>query len=124
MRQSANNRRNFVLGILFLILFVFYYSGITFFPHAHVHNHTTIVHSHPYQKDSQGNPTHTHNKTEFALIAVLSHMVMTGAVFFVVWTISQMLFYRKIHFRGLDFNPLTSYIALFNPRSPPFIFAI
>ncbi len=34
------------------VLFISYMAGITLFTHSHVVNGVTIVHSHPFKKDS------------------------------------------------------------------------
>ena len=46
------------------VLFISYMAGITLFTHSHVVNGVTIVHSHPFKKDSP----HSHTTVEFQLI--------------------------------------------------------
>ena len=46
--------------------------------HSHVVNGVTIVHSHPFKKDSP----HSHTTVEFQLIHLLNHVVTTGAGLF------------------------------------------
>ena len=62
------------------VLFVSYYSVITLFMHAHIENGVTIVHSHPFQRQSNGT-THHHSCSEIQLFNALSHInVQDGAV--------------------------------------------
>lgn len=60
------------------VLFISYMAGITLFTHSHVVNGVTIVHSHPFKKDSP----HSHTTVEFQLIHLLNHVVTTGAGIF------------------------------------------
>ena len=53
------------------VLFISYMAGITLFTHSHVVNGVTIVHSHPFKKDSP----HSHTTVEFQLIHLLNHVV-------------------------------------------------
>ncbi len=77
---------------LLLILFLAYYSSITFFPHSHIVDGVTIVHSHPYNPFSKECPTkHDHQKSEYVLIQLLSYFVTTvsfGAILLVVAKVS------------------------------------
>lgn len=75
MVENHRILKQFLSGSFFLIVFAFYYSGITFIPLAHTHGDSNLVHSHPYKKDSQGNAGHTHTTAEFVLIAGLSHFI-------------------------------------------------
>lgn len=65
-----------MLKCLLPILFISYLAGITFFTHSHVVNGVTIVHSHPFNKDTD----HNHTTTELQLIHLLSHVVTAGTV--------------------------------------------
>ncbi len=56
-------------------LFIFYMAGITLFTHSHVVNGVTIVHSHPFKKDTP----HGHTTVEFQLLHFLNHVVSTDA---------------------------------------------
>ncbi|MBE6287482.1 MAG: hypothetical protein E7099_04755 [Mediterranea massiliensis] len=59
--------RHIALSISLLILFVGYQVCITSFTHVHYVNGVLISHSHPFADDE-----HSHQKTEFSLIATLS----------------------------------------------------
>lgn len=61
-----------MIKIILPIVFISYVSCISFFTHTHIINGVTIVHSHPFLKDSQGNPDHTHTSAEVQLIQILS----------------------------------------------------
>lgn len=121
MREKNFSRIKKTLGALFLMLFLFYYSGITFFPHAHTHNHSTFVHSHPYKKDCNGNANHTHTKAEVLLIAGLSNLLITASVFIVVLAVLATLFCRNLSTDIINSELLGAFKKLFNLRSPPFL---
>ncbi len=71
-------RKN-IMKCLLLILFLGYWGSITLFPHAHILDGVTIVHSHPYNPFSKENPSgHHHSKAEFVLISQLSHFLTTA----------------------------------------------
>ena len=73
------------------VLFISYMAGITLFTHSHVVNGVTIVHSHPFKKDSP----HSHTTVEFQLIHLLSHVATTGAgIFFLSFQFIAYLLYR------------------------------
>lgn len=72
IQNIASSRLNNILRILLLMLFVSYTCSITFFAHTHIVNGVTIVHSHPYKKNSNGTPDHEHTGTEIQLIKTLS----------------------------------------------------
>lgn len=55
------------------VLFISYMAGITLFTHSHVVNGVTIVHSHPFKKNSP----HSHTTVEFQLIQLLNHLTAT-----------------------------------------------
>ncbi len=77
------------------VLFISYMAGITLFTHSHVVNGVTIVHSHPFKKDSP----HSHTTVEFQLIHLLSHVATTGAgIFFLSFSL---LLICSIPFRGV-----------------------
>jgi len=58
---------------LFLFLFLGFFGSITFFNHSHIVNGITIVHSHPFKSDKNGQTNHTHTGTGFLLINFLSN---------------------------------------------------
>jgi hypothetical protein len=61
------------------VLFLGYYGSITLFPHCHIVNGVTIVHSHPYKHsaDPKKSPGHQHSDDEFVLIHLISNFLAT-----------------------------------------------
>ena len=72
MRKYKRN----IGAVLLLVLFAWYWSSVTLFPHAHNIDGHIYVHSHPFSGTSN-NPGHSH--TQFQLIAHLSLLVMMVA---------------------------------------------
>ena len=69
-------KKDFVLrikGIMLLTLFVVYFTGTTFFPHTHIINGITVVHSHPYSATEH----HTHSASSVQLIQLLSSLIFS-----------------------------------------------
>jgi len=65
-------------AVLLLVLFAWYWSSVTLFPHAHNIDGHIYVHSHPFSGTSN-NPGHSHTPQQFQLIAHLSLLVMMVA---------------------------------------------
>ena len=72
MATKSNNR---LKGYFFLILFLGFFTSTTFFNHAHFVDGNTIVHSHPYKKDINGNPIHQHSAKGYLLIHIIKNYV-------------------------------------------------
>lgn len=67
---------------ILLFLFLGYYSSITFFTHSHIINGITIVHSHPFNSDKNGDTSKVpHNGKELVIIHLLSEFFTTFFVF-------------------------------------------
>jgi hypothetical protein len=67
--------------LVLLVLFLGYYGGITLFPHSHIVNGITIVHSHPYKQGKGSNSSNLpHTGKEFQIIQVLSEFISTAVV--------------------------------------------
>ncbi len=49
------------------VIFIAYYSSISFYAHIHIENGTAILHSHPFARSSDKIP-HTHNTFEEIII--------------------------------------------------------
>lgn len=63
---------------LLLVVFLAFYASITLFPHVHHIGNEYIVHSHPFKKDSKGNPVgHSHTKGQLRVIHLLSSFIST-----------------------------------------------
>lgn len=78
MMLSENVKK--AIKVALPVIFIAYFCSITFFTHSHVVNGITIVHSHPYKTDANGNPTHEHTGTELQLIDALSTFYVAGAI--------------------------------------------
>jgi hypothetical protein len=73
-----------LLGYFLLILFCGYFSSITFFPHTHIVDGVTIVHSHPFKSHSGNVPVnHNHSENGFLLIHFISHYIATVSIIFI-----------------------------------------
>lgn len=66
--------------VILLMIYIGYACSITFFTHTHIINGVTIVHSHPFQKDSEGKPSHSHTGAELQLIQKLSSFQSDGQI--------------------------------------------
>lgn len=77
-----------------LVFFLFFFGGNTFFGHVHYVNGGKIVHSHPYKKDSKGNPVHSHTSSEYLVIEYINTFVCYFTSVSVL--ISGTLFLRQV----------------------------
>ena len=78
-----------LVRILLLLLFIGYYGGITLFPHSHIVNGITIVHSHPFRSDKGGDSSKLpHSDKELMLIQLLSGFLTTV---FAIWIFESIL---------------------------------
>ena len=97
------------------VLFISYMAGITLFTHSHVVNGGTIVHSHPFKKDSP----HSHTTVEFQLIHLLNHVVTTGAgIFFLSLQFIACLLYT-LSWRPDRAGYCSSVVGVVSLRAPP-----
>jgi len=66
------------LSVILLMLFLGYYSSITFFTHSHIINGVTIVHSHPFNSDKGGGSSNSpHSDKALLVIHLLSELITT-----------------------------------------------
>jgi hypothetical protein len=80
---------------LLLILYLGYYSSITLFPHAHIINGVTIVHSHPFNSDNGRSASNSpHNGKELQLINLLSEFFTTALSISIAALILRALLYE------------------------------
>lgn len=70
--MMINGKIKALLRVILPVIFITYACSITFFTHTHIVNGVTIVHSHPFLTDEDGNLTHEHTPAEIQLIQVLS----------------------------------------------------
>ena len=62
-----------MVGAALLIIFTSYYVSVTYFPHTHIIDGITIVHSHPFKSLPDKNPApHSHSQNALILIHFLS----------------------------------------------------
>jgi len=87
------------LSLLLLLIFLGYYSGITLFPHAHVINGITIIHSHPFNSGGGNNSSNLpHSGKELQLIHHLSEFLSTAAsISFIALIIKSLLVDDLVH---------------------------
>lgn len=115
--------RLLAIKVSLLMLFSFYYSTISFFPHQHLIGDSLIVHSHPYKKDCNGNASHTHTSKEIQTIYTLSVFFTTTIIVSVI--LGKILFILlrnldfKNHYKSVVVNSICGYNRL---RPPPFSF--
>jgi hypothetical protein len=113
-----SNKIKNITGTAFLFLFIFYTCSITLFPHKHIINGIVYVHSHPYEKDSKGNPIHSHTSEQIHTIQILSHLSVIPFIHYVyfkkVGTFVVRLFIRILNL--LNYIFVISNLRL---RAPP-----
>jgi hypothetical protein len=72
-----------LLGYSLIILFCGYLGSITFFPHTHIIDGVTVVHSHPYKSNPVSNQVnHDHLKNGFLLIQFVTNFIATVSIIF------------------------------------------
>lgn len=107
---------------MLLILFLGYYSGAVFFPHAHIVNGKTIVHSHPYNPFSKtkNSENHHHSKNEFFVINLLSTFLSSVLLPVSLLHILKIVLNLIVVFKNVNFfnNPL--FLCINGFRAPPF----
>lgn len=69
-----------ILKYLLLSIFAGYIGVISFYTHVHIENGVTVVHSHPFHKNTDGKPFHSHTQLEFQLIKLLTSYSVTADV--------------------------------------------
>lgn len=74
-----SRRKNIVISLLLLTLFVTYQASISMFSHVHYVNGVMLVHSHP-----TGENQHTHTEGQILTMAHVSSFVGTEPIFVVV----------------------------------------
>lgn len=77
--ERREQKIKYISGAL-LLLFVLYYSNITFFNHVHIINGVTISHSHLHTKGHHSTPLGNHSKSELTLIAHCSDLKSLVAI--------------------------------------------
>jgi hypothetical protein len=82
-------------GYFFLILFLGFFGSNTFFTHSHIVDGNTIVHSHPFKKDQNGNPTHQHSAKGYLLIHIINNFTAL-AVASILFAVALLKFLYEI----------------------------
>lgn len=108
-----------VIKIILPIIFIGYACSITFFTHTHIINGVTIVHSHPYATDDNGNTSHQHTGAEIQLIHSLSSFYIAGSIvlFFILKLYSTQKIIRFA--RKYLQIPRINVKEIFRLRAPP-----
>jgi hypothetical protein len=82
-RIGINQIYRKLLGYFLLIFFCGYLGSITFFPHTHIIDGITVVHSHPYKSNPESNQVnHDHSKNGFLLIQFVTNFIATASIIF------------------------------------------
>ena len=107
--------------LLLLVLFLGYYSGITLFPHTHIVNGITIVHSHPFNSGSGNNSSNLpHSGKELQLIHLLSEFFSTAAAIAFIALIVRFLFVDDSVYSTTDGYAESGGNRTISLRAPPF----
>jgi len=115
----GNRRAKSIVGAILLVIFSGYYISITFFPHTHIVEGITIVHSHPYKSTPDNSPTPLkHSKSALILIQFLSALqIITALVVSGIFIFRQLSPIIKLtHREACYFTPYT--LASHRPRAP------
>jgi hypothetical protein len=108
-----------LLGYFLLIFFCGYLSSITFFPHTHIVDGVTIVHSHPNKSHSGNVPhNHSHSKNGFLLIQFISHFIATAPFLFFGIKIIRKALNIRILIPGTNLNFSLYHFSAHRPRAP------
>ncbi|MDO4755872.1 MAG: hypothetical protein Q4A54_05980 [Parabacteroides sp.] len=103
------------------VLFIIYYSCVSAFIHVHVDNGTTIVHSHPYKKVSEGS-THQHaSLSEIQLYHILSSVNVTDGAVHSLQLDSYVQPFIYIVEKTVSPTYLTPVLGELSLRAPPFL---
>jgi hypothetical protein len=102
----------------FLLLFLMFFGSITFFNHTHIIDGYTIVHSHPFKTDKNGNPIHNHSSNGYLLVHLLTHFTTTLTSVFFSLEISYSIF-RTLFLRFAEIFLFQNHLATISLRGPP-----
>lgn len=119
VRGSNKIVKLLAVKVSFLILFSFYYSTISFFPHQHLIGDSFIVHSHPYKKDCNGNTSHTHSTKEIQTIYTLSVFLTTTVIISLILGKIILLLLRNLNFISCYKSVAVTSTSGYNRLRPP-----
>ena len=119
MIDRFRNRFKTIFVYALLILFLGYYGGITLFPHHHIVDGISVVHSHPYRSGPGSVPSdHQHSKNGFVLIQFLSAFIAISPLVFygvtIIRRIVNNLFLITDENVAVSFSRYCTYL----PRAP------
>lgn len=114
-----NKKFKSVLRIFLPALLILFFVFTTAFPHVHIMDNVAIVHSHPYKKDCNGNPTHTHTWSQIYLIQALSNYQITTVIIFFVLLGITLLKYTIVFTPVYRFFQQKNNTDLYRLRPPP-----
>lgn len=120
LRSEHTIWRTKIVSIFLLILFLGYYSSITFFTHSHFIGGVTIVHSHPYKSENgKSSPNSQHSNKELQVIQLLSEYFTTAAlILFGATMIRSLWTLIPVNFVPEDYFKFPGYCT-FSLRAPP-----
>ncbi|MDL2241729.1 hypothetical protein LJB91_02350 [Bacteroidales bacterium OttesenSCG-928-L03] len=109
-------RSNTLLKLVLLLLYVSFYVGNTAFIHTHYYASYSVTHSHPFDKGTDGNPHHEHDKAALDTIAQFNAFAVDIFFFLALGAITLLLLTISRPYRpGLTFRTIEGY----NLRAPP-----
>jgi glucan phosphoethanolaminetransferase (alkaline phosphatase superfamily) len=115
-----SNKTKNITGIALLLIFIFYTCSIALFPHKHIINGVVYVHSHPYERDSKGNPKHSHTLDQICTIQILSCLLFIPFIF--CDFLKKIAIYVIILISGiLNFHGCILVFRDLRLRAPPFV---
>jgi len=104
---------------LLLVILCVYFCSITFFPHTHIVDGVTIVHSHPYKPKTGNIPSdHGHTKDGFVLIRYLSSFIASAAISFAGLVIIRVVFKNPVVIPVESHNHGYYLYSVHRPRAP------
>jgi len=108
-----------VIKYVQLILFAFYFSSITFFPHTHIVDGVKIVHSHPYRSGQGDHPAeHRHSNKEIILIHSIQKILLLVPMYVTIVRIFRNSFRYIRPFEKLSFFISPEKHLTYLPRAP------
>lgn len=114
-------RKNILLKTFLIFLFLGFYIGNTAFVHTHYYFGYSVTHSHPYTKNAAGQPNHTHNSAELALIAQLNSFVLDLIPTISIGIVSAILLF--IFIQQYRSGIIKRVVEGYNLRAPPVVVA-
>jgi len=109
-----------IIKYLLIILFIGYYSSISFFVHTHIVEGKNITHSHPYIPfKSNKTPEYNHTTNELLLFQVLSNFLIFSNAFFFGFIIYQKVLKELVLTKEIVFYKKLIFFTSNGLRAPP-----